>query len=209
MEVEAPAPLVRSRAWHKRKRFAMHPQFTISEIQRFWSHVDISGECWTWTASRQWNGYGVFVLGRPSTPRKVSAHRFSWALHFGEIPVGLQVLHHCDNPPCVRPDHLFTGTNLDNRLDSVAKGRQARGATHGMILHPERRACGQRHGAYTHPEAIPVGEARWSAKLTEAQVLAIRTAAAGGATVLALMRTYSMGRHAIRAIITRETWRHI
>jgi hypothetical protein len=60
------------------------------------------------------------------------AHRFVWKLANGAIPDGLFVLHKCDNPICVNPHHLFLGTQADNMTDKTQKGRQAKGATHGM-----------------------------------------------------------------------------
>ena len=89
--------------------------------QNFWSHVaKTPNECWLWTA-RKWGDYGV--MRHPENNTTCGAHRFSWELHFGPIPDGMFVLHHCDNPPCVRPDHLFTGTQLDNMRDRQSKGK--------------------------------------------------------------------------------------
>lgn len=91
---------------------------------RFWSHVVKSSDpdgCWTWDGARQQPfGYGMFGV---TSKRIVGAHRFSYQLRHGAIPEGLQVCHHCDNPPCVRPDHLFLGTAVDNSRDMVSKGR--------------------------------------------------------------------------------------
>jgi hypothetical protein len=98
--------------------------------ERFWAKVDRSGgpdACWPWTGALHRHdrpGYGR-VNGGDGTSRY--AHRLSWELHFGPIPEGLQVLHYCDNPPCVNPAHLWLGTNQDNRTDSAHKGRTARG----------------------------------------------------------------------------------
>lgn len=87
---------------------------------RFWAKVDTSGDCWIWTASVR-NGYGQF-----GTPEGIQpAHRVAWTLANGDIPDGLIVCHRCDNPPCVRPDHLFLGTQLDNVRDMIDKGRAA------------------------------------------------------------------------------------
>lgn len=86
--------------------------------ERFWPHVAKGPRCWTWTRFCNPAGYGKLVY-----PGGTLAHRFSWILANGEIPDGLDVLHKCDNPPCVRPDHLFLGTDADNAADKVAKGR--------------------------------------------------------------------------------------
>lgn len=93
---------------------------------RFWSHVDRTGDCWTWTGSRYASGYGQ--VATPDRPHP--AHRIAWELTHGPLPKdntlrkrGTLVLHTCDNPPCVRPDHLFLGTNADNMLDALVKGR--------------------------------------------------------------------------------------
>lgn len=99
---------------------------------RFWEKVRKTPEtdgCWLWTAHTVGWGYGSIrarVRGRWS---RCYAHRLSWELHHGEIPDGLQVLHRCDQPLCVRPDHLFLGTQADNIADKIAKGRQNRGET--------------------------------------------------------------------------------
>lgn len=79
--------------------------------------------CIEWQGSRSAKGYGRMWVGRKCK----QAHRVAFELDVGSIPDGLQVLHRCDNPPCVNPAHLFTGTNLDNVRDKLAKGRLPRG----------------------------------------------------------------------------------
>jgi hypothetical protein len=86
-------------------------------IARFWSLVNKSETgCWLWTAARSKSGYGSFAGRR--------AHRVAHEFALGPIPPGLHVLHTCDVPACVRPDHLWLGTHADNMADKVAKGRQ-------------------------------------------------------------------------------------
>ncbi len=92
---------------------------TIEE--RFWSKVDFSGNCWIWKAGKTKDGYGRFGV---SCDNKKLAHRFAWELINGPISEDILILHHCDNPPCCNPAHLFTGTYLDNRLDCVNKERE-------------------------------------------------------------------------------------
>lgn len=100
---------------------------------RFWSKVDKTGDCWIWKAGKDSGGYGT-ISARGINANK--AHRVSWWLTFGEIPKGLNVLHKCDNPPCVNPDHLFLGTQKDNMQDCSKKGRinpkDQRGEKHAM-----------------------------------------------------------------------------
>lgn len=94
----------------------------LAEAKRFWAHVDKSGGCWVWLGTRHGKGYGHVKSG--GVVRK--AHRVSWEMVHGPIPDGLLVCHRCDNPPCVRPDHLFLGTARDNTQDSISKGRTRR-----------------------------------------------------------------------------------
>ncbi len=88
---------------------------------RFWQQVAIIPEhsCWEWLGAKSPKGYGTFGANR----KHFQAHRFSWQIHFGPIPDGLLVCHKCDNPSCVRPEHLFLGTALDNTRDMINKGR--------------------------------------------------------------------------------------
>jgi len=92
---------------------------------RFWSKVTKGAGCWEWTASTDHKGYGKLAEGGRQG-RTLSAHRVSYELNVGPIPDGLLVLHRCDNPPCVRPDHLFVGTHTDNAQDMAKKGRSWR-----------------------------------------------------------------------------------
>lgn len=98
---------------------------TIDRKTRFWAKVDKSGDCWIWTANCTSGGYGQFQYSYKQ-PRQ--AHRVAWELELGPVPIGLDVLHHCDNPPCCRPDHLFLGTDADNVADRTRKGRTAKGS---------------------------------------------------------------------------------
>jgi len=87
-------------------------------------HQPHLGPCWVWLGYKNPKGYGQINLGRPRKLRLV--HCLSWELAYGPLPVGLCVLHHCDTPACVRPDHLFLGTRVDNNADMRAKGRASK-----------------------------------------------------------------------------------
>jgi hypothetical protein len=82
--------------------------------------ADAESGCLEWQGRKNKHGYGIFCIGHTE---KVLAHRFAWQMMRGEIPKGLNVLHRCDNPKCVKLDHLFVGTQADNVADMWAKGR--------------------------------------------------------------------------------------
>lgn len=114
--IHFPCTPILSRNW----RFPDMPKYTLAE--RFWRHVlriDDLFSCWEWTGSRFANGYGQF--GSDKTSRM--AHRIAYRLAFGEFDNSLYVCHKCDNPPCVRPNHLFLGSGVDNMQDALRKGR--------------------------------------------------------------------------------------
>jgi hypothetical protein len=104
--------------------------------ERFWANVakGAEDECWLWLGARVPKGYGVATGDRG---KYVRAHRMSWAIHFGDVPKGMWVLHRCDNPPCVNPAHLFLGTNADNVADMWDKGRAK---PHGVPVKERRGA---------------------------------------------------------------------
>ena len=108
--------------------------------ERFARSIVKTDECWLWKASKDKNGYGIFkgsLAGVPFT----RAHRFSYALHTGDLLVGMQALHTCDNPSCVNPEHLFSGSNADNMRDKIEKGRSrvAVGEQNGHAILTERQ----------------------------------------------------------------------
>src|SRR5574342_284261 len=94
------------------------------QLARFWARVQKTPTCWLWLGTKRHLGYGVVRIGGTRQKRRsILAHRFTWELMYGPIPPGLHVCHHCDNPPCVRPSHLFLGTQRDNMQDAMRKGR--------------------------------------------------------------------------------------
>lgn len=99
-------------------------------IMRFWSKVDIRspGECWLWQAGRNANGYGNFKI---ASYENVTSSRMALISDKREEPHGLHVLHHCDNPPCCNPAHLYFGTAQQNIADKVNRGRARTGDQSG------------------------------------------------------------------------------
>lgn len=92
---------------------------------RFMSKIEDTGHCWLWTSALTTRGYGFFWVG--GKKRSEYAHRVSYRIFNGEIPDGHEIMHSCDNPKCVNPSHLLTGTGKDNQQDALRKGRKAIG----------------------------------------------------------------------------------
>lgn len=132
--------------------------------ERFWAKVHKTDGCWEWTAFVNSDGYGRIIRGRVV----LLAHRVSWEFANGPIPGGLLVCHHCDNRPCIRPEHLFLGTYSDNAIDMTKKGR------HGAHVHPESVRRGDGHWSRVHPEKVSRGSGNGASKLTEEKVQNMR-----------------------------------
>ena len=155
-----------------------HRPAGVSVRDWFWLHVDKCGPVHPVVKTRCWIWTRATTWGYGVLwfrGRLEKAHRVAWILKYGRIQRGKWVLHRCDNPPCVRWSHLFLGTHRDNMADANRKGRTAKG---------ER-----------HP----------TAKLTEAQVRAIRAAA----DPYALGRAFGITNCPIHRIIHRMTWKHV
>ena len=148
--------------------------------ERFWAMVEMIPfhACWEWMGAINSRGYGNFTRGR-KREGQVRAHRFSWELHNGPIPKNMVVCHRCDNPSCVRPDHLFLGTTAENNRDCARKGRTYDGP---------RPGC---------------------AKLIASQVQEIRMLHASGHSMRSIGRRYGVTWENIRAIVYRRTWKHV
>lgn len=96
-----------------------HDLLTDRVKRRFWKYVKKSRGCWEWIGANA-DGYGVFGIGY----KMYKSHRVSYEIHFGKLVSHLRVCHECDNPSCVRPDHLFLGTQQANIHDCIRKGRR-------------------------------------------------------------------------------------
>ncbi len=156
---------------------------------RFWGYVNKRGpvhpvlktRCWLWTASVFKNGLGYGQV-HSSGGRGVVAHRVSWSLHMGEIPIGKLVLHKCDNPICVNPEHLFLGDHQANNEDMWTKGRSR----------------------------VLTGEDTSQHILTEREVVDIRRLYARGKFgYKRLAKKFGVAPQTIVHVIKRNTWKHI
>lgn len=163
---------------------------------RFWAKVQRTRGCWRWLGAKHPTGYGVIGAGRRGDGL-VLAHRLSWMIHRGEIPEGMCVCHHCDNPPCTNPKHLFLGTKADNAQDMVSKGRRPDVSKRGKAHHfggVTMKSNGIFPGGEAHPRSI----------LTWPKVRAIRRSALSQRKLAAM---YGVHPATIFAIIHRKSWR--
>ena len=158
--------------------------------ERFWAKVDKSnnGGCWIWIGGKLGRlKHGGFWDGKQMT----YAHRVSYEFVNGPIPEGKEIMHICDNPACVNPNHLMLGSHAENMLDAKTKGRTS-GGFH--FVHEENRSLGEKHG---------------QSKLTDNDIREIRQKYDSGIKVNELARQYGMGHAQIGMIAHRRAWIHI
>lgn len=153
-------------------------RINISFIERFWSRVQTGPNCWEWQHRKDKDGYGLICKTREDNSTR--AHVAAYEMAYGKVPEGMCVLHACDNPSCVRPSHLFFGTNADNTADRHRKGRSAKGEKNGM------------------------------AKVTADMVRSIRAQhASGGASFKHLAALYGVSKYTVVDIVRRRYWKHV
>lgn len=169
-------------------------------IERYRSLVIVPADseaCWGWSGRLVAKGYPVVTVGKSF---QIYAHRLSYQINVGPIPNGQFVCHHCDNPPCTNPAHLFLGTALDNARDRDSKDRGAHrkgesspfGATRGGVPLPRR------------------GSDNSKAKLSEAQATEIIARyRAGGVTQRALATEYGIHQSIVSEIVNGKRWAHV
>jgi hypothetical protein len=154
--------------------------------ERFWAKVNKTGPtvhselgpCWEWLGSKTPHGHGHITENGTYKTRYV--HRISWDLHHPDNPCGpAYVLHRCDNPPCVRPDHLFLGSQADNVRDMIEKRRS------------------------------PLGSQRKGGKLTEADIPVIRKLSADGLSQRAIAKLFGVHQVTISQIFQGTHWKHV
>lgn len=159
--------------------------------KRFWSRVLKTDECWVWQGTVDRDGYGHIK----HNGKNVRSHRVAYILQIGEITDGLFVCHHCDNPACVRPDHLFLGTCSDNMKDCTRKGRNT------FDVHPEFRCIpGNRQR---------LGEKNGRSRLTPELVKLIRQLSADGESCRGIARRLGFGGRTIDCVLKGITWKHV
>jgi hypothetical protein len=153
----------------------------VGDAARFWNKVIKTDGCWIWTGQRSQSSlrYGKFNYCVLHKQKTISAHRFSYLITYGSISEAECVRHTCDNPICVRPDHLIIGTQADNINDKVIRNRQAKGESHG------------------------------SAKLNSDKIREIRTLFSMGKKVSEIADLYQMGKTTVSDIIKGRTWKHV
>lgn len=152
---------------------------------RFARQVQASpGKCWVWTGAKNEHGYGV--LGRGGRGEGVAkAHRVSYQIFYGVVLTSTQcVLHRCDNPNCVNPEHLFLGTQQDNLIDMRRKRRDS-------------------------PPPSHVGVHNKTAKLNDDKVKQVFDLRRAGLTSYQIAERLGVSRPAICSILNRKTWRHV
>jgi hypothetical protein len=163
------------------RRFMVHGDTSVNKnvrpslVDRLLAKTNKTADCWIWLGAKDKYGYGR--IGHNG--RSILAHRAAYLVATGGLPDDLKVCHRCDNPSCVRPDHLFLGTQPDNVADMMQKGRVAKGERGGQ------------------------------AKLMEVEVLSIKRLASKGITHLAIAERHGVSRALVSMIVSGKRWGHV
>lgn len=165
------------------KKKSLEPVFSPADSERFWASVKKADGCWEWQGQRK-RGYGQFYIDGG----RWNAHRLSVTISTGPIPRGLRVCHRCDNPGCVRPVHLFIGTQRDNLIDALRKGRSRAPSNGGKVA---------------------LGENTRSAKLIASDVREIRAMSAAGWSGNEIASEMCVSKSIVSDVLTGKTWRHV
>lgn len=170
-----------------------------TEVERFWAKVEKDeGEnaCWNWIGCRVKTKYGLKYGLFQWKGRLRPAHCVSWEIENGPIPRGLWILHKCDNPPCIRPSHLFKGNHEANMADMVAKNRQARGSKVGYPSHRshENRQMGEKHSF---------------AKLTAEQAQQIPLLRQQSLSQYEIARHFGVSRSTVQQVLRGASWKSV
>lgn len=197
------------------------PTLTTQDINRFQSKVSKApgqgpnGDCWEWQGARV-KGYGTLRICRKDEGIRINikAHRVAYFLATGR-DLGLSLgCHHCDNPPCCNPSHLFRGTHKKNTHDAIQKGRM--NVPHNAVnlmrgdAHWTRTPDGRKRAAEHLASVKRVhGERQHSAKLTGAKVRRARIRYAKGTTIQKLSKDYGISWISMSKVVKRITWKHI
>jgi hypothetical protein len=139
---------------------------------------------------RSHKNYGI----KTHLGKNLAAHRLAWQSVHGAIPNGMCICHHCDNPPCCNPAHLFLGAMADNMTDKVNKGRQAKGVSHSKAI----------------ANSVPFGEVHHAAVLTPEIVLKIRRIKREQTeSLMSLAKRLGVSYSAVNQAANRLTWKHV
>lgn len=182
------------------------PELIEKAKARFWSKVDKRGldECWPWIGHRNSAGYGVFNF----KGTRIIASRASLLIEGTPIPAGCFALHHCDNPSCVNPAHLFIGSQKQNIHDMIWKGRNSSGEKHSRIMRATA-ARGCAHGMHTRPDRRSLGEQNGQAVLCAEDVIEIRRLARNGKRATHIAALFNCNRQTVSNIIKNVSWKHV
>lgn len=182
------------------RRTLVHPRDLCIALDLAEETVTSDGDCWVWRLGTDKDGYGLLKR----VQKHWRAHRFVFA-QLIEDPGSSCVLHRCDNPSCVRPDHLFLGSIAENNADRDAKGRTCKGDRHRLRQQPKLAWT----LGWSKRKRVAHGNTHPAAKLTEESARRARDLSASGLGARRIASELGVSRSAIRFLLKGKTWKHV